>query len=144
VRLAEEAKGAPLGLREMDDAVARGNLDIPALGAAIGAPLSAIAIAALTAPRFFAAVFPAEIALFLLSGPINVALLRSSPPALRASAMALCIFAVHALGDLWSPPIIGLVADYAPMRVAMFAGPALFALAAFVWYRATRASARLT
>ncbi len=58
--------------------------------------------------------------------------------------MALCIFAIHALGDLWSPPIIGLVADYAPMRVAMFAGPVLFALAAAVWYRAARASARLT
>ena len=129
----------------MDDAVARGNVSIPALGAAIGAPLSGASPSPRrTAAHFFVAVFPAEIALFLLSGPINVALLRSAPPALRASAMALSIFAIHALGDLWSPPIIGLVSDYAPMQVAMFAGPLIFALAAFLWFRAARTSARLT
>jgi MFS family permease len=144
VRASEQAKGEPLAAREMDDAVARGNVFIPALGAAIGAPLSAIAIAAGSAAHFFVGVFPAEIALFLLSGPINVALLRSAPPALRASAMALSIFAIHALGDLWSPPIIGLVSDYAPMQLAMFAGPAIFALAAFLWFRTARTSARLT
>jgi MFS transporter, Spinster family, sphingosine-1-phosphate transporter len=144
VRAAERAAGRPLEPREMDDAVSRGNVSIPALGAAIGAPLSAIAIAAGSASHFFVGVFPAEIALFLLSGPINVALLRSAPPALRASAMALSIFAIHALGDLWSPPIIGLVSDYAPMQVAMFAGPAIFALAAFLWFRTARTSARLT
>ena len=44
--------------------------------------------------------------------------------------MALSIFAIHALGDLWSPPLIGLVADHAPMQVAMLAAPAVFALAA--------------
>ncbi|MGH7270050.1 MAG: spinster family MFS transporter, partial [Polyangiaceae bacterium] len=69
------------------------------------------------------------------------ALLRSTPPALRASAMALGIFAIHALGDLWSPPLIGLVADHAPMQMAMMAGPALFAIAAWVWWRG-RAPAR--
>jgi MFS family permease len=144
VRAAETAKGRPLEPREMDDAVARGNLMVPALGTAIGVPLSAMAIAAGTAPHFFLAVFPAEIALFLLSGPINVALLGASPPELRARAMALSIFAIHALGDLWSPPLIGLVADHAPMQVAMFAGPAFFGLAAYVWFWTARASARLT
>ena len=53
VREAETAKGGALDPREMDDAVARGNVDIAALGPAIGAPLSAIAIAAGTAPQFF-------------------------------------------------------------------------------------------
>ncbi len=143
-RRAEEAKGGPLGPRELDDASARGNLSVPALGAAIGAPLAGIAIAAATAPQFFTALFPAAIALFLMGGPINVAILRSAPPALRASAMALSIFAIHALGDLWSPPLIGLVADHAPMQLAMFAGPLVFTFAAIVWFRAGRTSARLT
>jgi MFS transporter, Spinster family, sphingosine-1-phosphate transporter len=141
---AETAKGGALDPREMDDAVARGNVNIVALGTAIAVPLSAFAIAAGTAPHFFTAVFPAEIGLFLLSGPINVALLRSSPPELRARAMALSIFAIHALGDLWSPPLIGLAADHAPMQVAMFTGPAIFALAAYLWFWTARASARLT
>jgi MFS family permease len=144
VRAAEAAKGGALDPREMDDAVARGNLLIPALGTAIAVPLSAAAIAAGTASHFFVAVFPAEIGLFLLSGPINVALLGASPPRLRARAMALSIFAIHALGDLWSPPLIGLAADHAPMQVAMFAGPVFFAVAAYVWFWTARASARLT
>jgi hypothetical protein len=33
--------------------------------------------------------------------------------------MALCIFAIHLFGDLWSPPLVGLVADHAPLPVAM-------------------------
>jgi MFS family permease len=140
----EGAGRVALAPRELDDAIARGNLEIPALGTAIGAPLAGIAIAAGTASLFFKSLFPAEVALFMLSGPINVALLRSAPPALRASAMALSIFAIHALGDLWSPPLIGLVADHAPMQLAMIAGPLVFALAAFVWFRASRTSARLT
>jgi MFS family permease len=144
VREAERAKGGPLGPREMDDAVARGNVFIPALGTAIAAPLSALAIAAGTAPRFFATVFPAEVGLFLLSGPINVALLRASPPELRARAMALSIFAIHAMGDLWSPLLIGVAADHVPMQMAMYIGPAIFALAAHLWFRTARASARLT
>jgi MFS family permease len=130
--------------RERDDAVARGNLFACAVSAAIGAPLAAIAIAAPTATGFFVAVLPCEIALFLASGPINVALLRSAPPHIRASAMALSIFAIHALGDFWSPPLIGLVADHAPMQVAMVAAPVVFAVAAIVWFRARRPSARLT
>jgi MFS transporter, Spinster family, sphingosine-1-phosphate transporter len=134
----------PLGPRDLDDISARGNLGVNFLGAAFGAPLAAIALASSTSAGFFKAVLPAEVALFLGSGPINVAILRSSPPVLRASAMALSIFAIHALGDLWSPPLIGLIADHAPMRVAMYAGPLVFGLAAIVWGRATRASARLT
>ena len=96
-------EGAPLATEESNAAIARGNVSVPALGATIGAPLTAAAIAASTAPAFFRALFPAEIALFLMSGPINVALLRSAPPELQAGAMALSIFAIHALGDLWSP-----------------------------------------
>jgi MFS family permease len=135
---------APLDPRALDDVTARANLSLAALGAGLGAPLAALALVSADASGFFKAVFPAQIALFLLSGPINVAILRSAPPALRTSAMALSTFAIHALGDFWSPLIIGLVADHAPMRVAMYAAPLVFALASFVWWRGGAASARLT
>ncbi len=141
-RRAEVAKGARLTAGELDEAIARGNVSVPVLGAILGAPLTAMAIAATTAPWFFRALFPAEIALFLMSGPINVALLRSAPPELRASAMALCIFAIHALGDLWSPPLIGRLADVFPMQTAMSACPIVFALAALIWWRAVGTKAR--
>ncbi|MDP9149972.1 MAG: MFS transporter, partial [Myxococcota bacterium] len=122
---------------DADAAIARGNLVVCALAAGLGAPLALAAIAAPTATAFFALLFPCEIALFLLSGPVNVVLLRSVPGALRASAMALGIFAIHLLGDLWSPPLLGFVADHAPIALAMSLAPLAFAVAAIVWWRAS-------
>lgn len=134
-----------LAAKEAEAEIARANLSVCALSAGLGAPLAAAAIAAPTALGFFACVAACEVALFLSSGPMNVAMLRSVPAGLRASAMALGIFAIHLLGDLWSPPLIGLVADHAPMIWAMMAVPLVFALAAFVWRRgAAGTSDRLT
>jgi hypothetical protein len=113
----------------------RANLAVCALSAGLGAPLAAVAIAAHSPTGFFAFALPCEIALFLSTGPVNVALLRSVPPGLRASAMALSIFAIHLLGDLWSPMLIGAVADRAPMTWAMMTVPVVFAIAALTWQR---------
>jgi MFS family permease len=122
--------------RTDDETVLRAALWVCALSAGLGAPLSAAAILAGTAQGFYLLVFPCEIALFLSGGPVNVAILRSAPPALRASAMALSTFSIHLAGDLWSPPLIGLVADHAPILYAMLLVPAGFAVAAIVWARA--------
>jgi MFS transporter, Spinster family, sphingosine-1-phosphate transporter len=131
--------------KDGDAAMVRGSLSVCALAAGLGVPLAAAAILATTSRGFFAFLVPCEIALFMASGPVNVALLRSAPAGLRASAMALGIFAIHLLGDLWSPPAIGLVADHAPMAWAMMAAPLVFAIAAFTWYKsASRLSTRLT
>ena len=121
-----------------DAAATRVSVWVCALSAGIGAPLALAAILAPTAALFFALVLPCQVALFLSSGPVNVAILRSVPGGLRASAMALSIFAIHVGGDLWSPPLIGLVSDHVPMAWAMLAGPAAFALAAIVWWRGSR------
>lgn len=121
--------------RTDDDAIARGNLSVCAIATGLGAPLAAAAIGATTGNMFFAIVLPCEIALFVPGGPFNVAILRSVPLELRASAMALSIFGSHLLGDLWSPPLIGLVADHAPMAWAMLLCPVAYGLAALVWWR---------
>jgi MFS family permease len=121
---------------ETDDASAtRAAVWVCALSAGLGAPLALAAVLAPSAAGFFALVLPCQIALFLSSGPVNVAILRSVPAGLRASAMALSIFAIHVGGDLWSPPLIGMVADHAPMAWAMLAAPVVFALGAFIWWR---------
>jgi predicted MFS family arabinose efflux permease len=127
---------------DSDAAIAGANLSVCALSAGLGAVLSAAAIAAATPRGFFLLLVPCEVALFLSTGPVNVALLRSVPTGLRASAMALGIFAIHLLGDLWSPPLIGLAADHAPMAWAMMAAPIFFAFAAFVWHKSGRLGSR--
>ncbi len=49
--------------------------------------------------------------LFLNTGPANTILANVTPPAIRASAFALNIFVIHALGDAISPTIIGAISD---------------------------------
>jgi MFS family permease len=128
---------------QSDASVTRAALVVCAWSAALGAPFALAAILAPGATGFFALTAPCELMLFLSSGPVNAAILRSVPPGLRASAMALAIIGIHALGDLWSPPLIGLVADHAPMMVAMLGVPAVFGLSALVWWRGV-ARVRLT
>jgi len=49
--------------------------------------------------------------LFMCTGPVNTLILESVPANLRSSAMALSIFLIHLFGDLWSPEIVGRIAD---------------------------------
>ena len=129
--------------RTGDADLARGNLTVCALAVAIGAPLAAAALAATTGGMFFAVMLPCEIALFVPGGPFNVAVLRSVPSELRASAMALSIFASHLLGDLWSPLLIGVASMAAPMAWALLVCPVTYGLAALLWWRG-RSSVVLT
>lgn len=79
--------------------------------------------------------------LFLPTGPINTLIVESVPMALRASAMAASIFAIHLFGDLWSPPAIGWLADAwrfpsnpgAGLQRAVLVLPAALALGAVFW-----------
>jgi MFS family permease len=50
--------------------------------------------------------------LFFNTGPSNTALANVTHPSVRATAYALNIFVIHALGDAISPPLIGMVADH--------------------------------
>ena len=101
------------------------------LSAALGAPLALAAILAPVAPLVLrAAPCPARSRSFSRAARSTPPSSAACPAGLRASAMALSIFAIHLLGDLWSPPLIGLVADHAPMAWAMLAVPAAFALGA--------------
>jgi len=47
--------------------------------------------------------------LFFNTGPTNTVLANVSHPSIRATAFALNIFVIHALGDVISPPIMGLL-----------------------------------
>ena len=68
-------------------------------------------------------VFLAEFCLFFNTGPSNTILANVTQPSIRATAFAVNILIIHALGDVISPPIIGWIAKRANMNVAfMFVG----------------------
>ncbi len=113
----------------------RGLLRICALGAAVGVPLVVACFLAPSPGAFFVVVFFAILALFLGTSPINAVILRAVPPEVRASAMAVSIFAIHLLGDLWSKPFVGFLIDHLPVDVAMLAFlPIAIVVSAAIWW----------
>jgi hypothetical protein len=69
-----------------------------------------------------------------------VAVLKSVPTHLRAIAMSLTILGIHALGDIWSPMLIGLVWDHAPGVWAMMFIPVAYALGSVIWFVGSRSA----
>jgi len=127
----------PLGARHDDHPTRVGSnalLRICAYGVGFATPLCAAAFLAPSSTMFFVLVFFVEVGLFLATSPLNTIVLRAVPVELRASSMALSIFAIHILGDLWSPPLLGLLQDYLIITVAMMGLPALLAVATFLWW----------
>ncbi|HVC45703.1 MAG TPA: MFS transporter [Terracidiphilus sp.] len=53
----------------------------------------------------------AEFFLFLNTGPLNTAIVNSVSAPIRASAISVNLFIIHAFGDSFSPTIIGAISD---------------------------------
>jgi MFS family permease len=116
------------------------NLRICAWSSLLGAPLALAALLAPSAPVYLVALGACELLIFTSTSPTNAALLGAVPPGLRANAMALSIFAIHALGDIVSPPLVGRIADsmhqgVTGLQVGMYLLPAALLLSALAWFR---------
>ena len=77
----------------------------------------------------FAAVF----FIFLNTGPSNTALANVAPPKVRATAFALNILVIHALGDAAAFPTIGFIAGHTNMNVAFLFVSVIMLVAAIAW-----------
>jgi len=75
----------------------------------------------------------AELCLFLSTGPVNAASVNLVSPTMRASAIALQVFAIHLLGDVVSPPLIGALSDVASLAEAVKIVPLAVLVAGVVW-----------
>jgi MFS family permease len=74
--------------------------------------------------------------LFIPTGPVNVIIIDAVPTNLRATAMALTIFTIHACGDLWSPYLVGAIADhFESMRIGMTILPLALIVCAYLWLK---------
>jgi MFS transporter, Spinster family, sphingosine-1-phosphate transporter len=73
--------------------------------------------------------------LFLPTGPVNTLILETAPVNLRASAMAVSIFTIHLFGDMWSPAIVGRLADSfgGNLQKAVLILPVALIVAAALW-----------
>jgi predicted MFS family arabinose efflux permease len=77
-----------------------------------------------------AAVFAAELFLFLNTSPLNTVLVNVIAPERRAMGFAVNIFVIHALGDAISPAIIGVLSDRWGLARALLITPLAVLVAA--------------
>jgi len=103
------------------------------------------AVLALTAPLpriYYPAVVVAELLLFMSTGPINAAIVNIVSPLERASAIALSMLAIHLLGDVPSPWLIGRLSDARSLGEAVLIVPAAIAVSGLVWFVAATVGQR--
>ncbi len=66
--------------------------------------------------------FLAQAFLFANTGPSNAVIANVVAPNMRATAFAISTFAIHFLGDVWSPMLMGWVSDYCGKPDTMASG----------------------
>ncbi len=95
-------------------------------------------------PSAWIFVFLAVFCLFFNTGPSNTILANVTPPAVRASAFAINIFIIHALGDVISPPIIGFVAGQSSLKVGFMVLSGMTLVGGALWFMGSQHLARDT
>jgi MFS family permease len=78
-------------------------------------------IAVFFGPKAWAipALLVTEFFLFLNTGPLNAAIVNSVSAPVRATAISLNLFCIHAFGDTFSPTIIGAISDRTSLRIGL-------------------------
>lgn len=97
--------------------------------------LTVVALFVVRAPMaIVAAVLAAQIFLWAYNAPVNALIVNSVEPGLRARAFGLSILCIHLLGDVLSPPLIGLVSDETGnLELALVMVPVAVAIGGAVW-----------
>jgi MFS transporter, Spinster family, sphingosine-1-phosphate transporter len=89
-------------------------------------------------PYAWFAVFGAVFFLFFNTGPANTALANVTSSRMRATAFALNIFFIHALGDAISPPLVGWVKNATNWETAFTLVSLMMVLASALWLMAAK------
>ena len=97
------------------------------------APLIFLALTAREPALYWTAVMVAEFLMFASTGPVNSAIVNEVPPEMRATAVALSIFAIHTFGDVPAPTLIGAISDRSSLGVAVLILPVAALLGGCIW-----------
>jgi MFS transporter, Spinster family, sphingosine-1-phosphate transporter len=109
---------------------------LSAIATLLALPLTVACLRGGAPQIFYPALVGAELLLFMSTGPINSVIVSLVSPAQRASAVALSVLAIHALGDVISPPLIGRLSDRTSLGEAVLLVPVAVAVCALFWVAA--------
>ncbi|HEY3056420.1 MAG TPA: MFS transporter, partial [Thermoanaerobaculia bacterium] len=77
----------------------------------IAAPLTYVALSNPHRATYLTAIVIAEVLIFMCTGPVNSAIVNAVAPGERATALGLSVLVMHLIGDIPSPPLIGVLSD---------------------------------
>jgi MFS transporter, Spinster family, sphingosine-1-phosphate transporter len=117
---------------------AKGYSLVSGWGLLIGTPIALYAILTPSLTGCMTAMLLAEFFLFLNTGPLNTVIVNVTRPSLRATAFAVNIFFIHALGDAISPALLGRLSDMWGLRSALLVAPFAILIAALFSFLCTR------
>jgi MFS family permease len=117
-------------------------LIVSAAATLIAAPFVWFALTTASSTSYLVCMVIAQLLMFLSTGPINASIVNLVLPTQRASAVALEVFAIHALGDAVSPFLIGAVSDASSLQQAVKIVPFAVVVAGVLWAWAARAQSR--
>jgi MFS transporter, Spinster family, sphingosine-1-phosphate transporter len=89
-------------------------------------------------PLAWAFLFVAVFGLFFNTGPANTVLANVTRSEIRATAFAVNILIIHLLGDVISPPIIGLIEGFADLQTAFLIVSVSVPLGGLLWVLGAR------
>jgi len=115
---------------------------VSGVGLALSVPCAAAVILLDDRTWVLIAIFLAEVFIFLNTGPLNAIIANVSRSEVRATAYAVNIFIIHALGDAISPAIVGMVSDRVGLSAAFWIAPGALALAALFCFWGMRSYVR--
>jgi nitrate/nitrite transporter NarK len=110
----------------------------------IAAPFAWVALTTASSGWYLSSMVVAQLCLFVSTGPVNAAIINLTAPIERATAIALSIFTIHALGDVISPPLIGALSDATSLTEAVRIVPLAVLVAGVLWCWAAHAARGLT
>ncbi len=111
----------------------RAYLWVAGVATVAAAPAAWLALTLENPAGYWSALVIAELLVFACTGPVNSAVVGEVPPRMRASAMALCIFTIHILGDVPSPPLIGAISDARDLQLAVMLIPVAVLVGGLIW-----------
>jgi MFS family permease len=99
----------------------------------IAAPITYISLTAPEKSVYLPAIMVAEVLIFMCTGPVNSAIVNAVSPGERATAVGLSVFVMHFIGDIPSPPLIGVLSDASSLERAFVVVPIAIVVAGVLW-----------
>ena len=106
---------------------------VSGIATALAAPMTFLGLWSTYKPFYLTCIVLAEVLIFMSTGPINSAIINAVPPLERATAVGLSVFAMHFLGDIPSPPLIGALSDRSSLAQGILVVPIAILVAGAIW-----------